>query len=232
MDINKLLPPVLDLRPTNPDGPIMELLRDSIIRDGLLNPVSVNQDLIIVDGFRRLLICRELGWKDIPVHQVDGDPLDLRVISNTLTFDERRALVGRLLLENADVTATEIARRFGWFPHEVEQLVCWHHLIPEFKEQGIRLSTVWHVSRLKIDAQRYLFDCNLSPDELHAAAEEALRGERAVRYKETYAKTKRYKLILREHENPRFAGPLIIKHKAETPLDGWNLAIKWILDLL
>ena len=223
---------MLDLRPTNPDGPVMELLRDSITRDGLLNPVSVNQDGIIVDGFRRYLICRELGWQDIPAHEVEGDPFDLRVISNALTLQERRALVGRILLESPDVTAGEIARRFGWLIHEVEQLACHQQLIPEFKEQGVRLSTVWHLSKLKVDAQRYLFDCNLPPDELHAVAEEALRSERVSRLEKKFAKARRYGEILSEYESPRFAGPLLIKHKAETPMDGWNLAIKWILDLL
>lgn len=43
-------------------------LADSLNRDGMLLPVLLRKDLVVVDGARRLLVAREdLGWNQVPV---------------------------------------------------------------------------------------------------------------------------------------------------------------------
>lgn len=56
-------------------------LAESIGRIGLINPVVVTRDLILVAGERRLEACRSLGWTHIHAHFTDelSDP-ELRVI--------------------------------------------------------------------------------------------------------------------------------------------------------
>ncbi len=38
-----------------------------IAMDGLLQPIVISPDNRLLDGHRRLLACRELGWTKIPV---------------------------------------------------------------------------------------------------------------------------------------------------------------------
>src|ERR1041384_4316056 len=46
-------------------------LRDSIKQHGLLHPLVVNRQLHLISGERRLRVCKELEWKEIPVHFLD-----------------------------------------------------------------------------------------------------------------------------------------------------------------
>jgi len=48
-------------------------LAESISRIGLINPVTVTRDLVLIAGERRLEACRSLGWTDIPCHYVDEE---------------------------------------------------------------------------------------------------------------------------------------------------------------
>jgi ParB-like chromosome segregation protein Spo0J len=48
-------------------------LADSIASVGLLNPISVTPDGVLVAGLHRLHACRSLGWTTIPVSVVDLD---------------------------------------------------------------------------------------------------------------------------------------------------------------
>jgi ParB/RepB/Spo0J family partition protein len=56
-------------------------LRDSIKRNGLISPVVVTRELVLVAGERRLTACRELGHTEIPVRFVeDLSPVELMII--------------------------------------------------------------------------------------------------------------------------------------------------------
>ncbi|ULQ59461.1 ParB N-terminal domain-containing protein [Brucepastera parasyntrophica] len=43
----------------------IEALRDSMRRYGLLNPITVNSDYVLIAGARRLEAARQLGWHTI-----------------------------------------------------------------------------------------------------------------------------------------------------------------------
>jgi len=52
-------------------------LRESILKVGLLNPILVDEKYRLVAGYRRLVACRELGWREVDVRIVpfQGDLL-------------------------------------------------------------------------------------------------------------------------------------------------------------
>jgi hypothetical protein len=51
-------------------GDIDELAR-SIAGVGLLHPIPVRPDGLLIAGQRRLAACKKLGWHSVPVHVVD-----------------------------------------------------------------------------------------------------------------------------------------------------------------
>ena len=61
-------------------GGMMELIND-IKANGLINPVTVNTDHVLLAGYRRLSACKALGWTDIPAHMVstENEEQELRV---------------------------------------------------------------------------------------------------------------------------------------------------------
>ncbi len=50
-------------------------LADSIEELGLLNPISVTPQRVLVAGWHRLEACRSLGWETIPANQINVDDL-------------------------------------------------------------------------------------------------------------------------------------------------------------
>lgn len=54
----------------DPSAKIMDLIND-IKKNGLINPITVNTDKVLLAGFRRYLACKAIGMKDIPVHMIN-----------------------------------------------------------------------------------------------------------------------------------------------------------------
>lgn len=48
-------------------------LKADIDKNGLIVPIKVNEDQILIDGYRRLQACKELGWDEIEVNVVGLD---------------------------------------------------------------------------------------------------------------------------------------------------------------
>lgn len=56
-------------------------LKDSIERHGLIQPITLNKDYVLLAGFRRLTCCKELGRTHIEVHIIDApDPITRKLI--------------------------------------------------------------------------------------------------------------------------------------------------------
>ena len=51
----------------------VDKLIESIRKNGLLHPIVVTSDNVLIAGKRRLKACRELGWKKIPCTVIDPD---------------------------------------------------------------------------------------------------------------------------------------------------------------
>jgi len=53
----------------------IDALARSIAEVGLLHPIPIRPDCILIAGTRRLAACKTLGWQDIPVHVVELDKI-------------------------------------------------------------------------------------------------------------------------------------------------------------
>lgn len=48
-------------------------LKESITTLGLLSPIILTEENVLLAGFHRLEVCKELGWEDIDVNVIDVD---------------------------------------------------------------------------------------------------------------------------------------------------------------
>ena len=234
--LRDLTPPTQVVRGVSPDDIDMTLLTDSIERNGLLVPLTVC-DGKIVDGYRRWLCCKGIGWTEIDVHEVLGDPDALRIIAQSratpLDRTDRRVIVGGHLNRHRDATAEAMAREFNWSPAEVESLAGVEYLIPEIKSAyaagDITLAEVWQLSRCNDDGQLAIW--RSGRDDLYARAAATLRAIRSHRRRSLASRPrgKSYNQLVKERERLTNAGIELIKSKAETPLDGWRACLDWVL---
>lgn len=58
-------------------GKTFKGLLDSIKEKGILVPLLINQDGLLVDGYRRFNCAKELGIEKVPVEVLHGDPAEL-----------------------------------------------------------------------------------------------------------------------------------------------------------
>lgn len=98
----------------------IEELAESIKEIGLLNPITLNKDMVLIAGFHRLQACKQLDWKDIPVTIIDTDNLTAELAE----IDENLIRTSLTALENAE----QLKRR-----KEIYEL-----LHPESKPENIK----------------------------------------------------------------------------------------------
>jgi len=234
-ELSTLIPPDQIFRPVEIDGLDHTLLCDSISKNGLLVPITVCQDKI-VDGYRRYLACKGLGFTEVDVHIVEGDPDALRIIAQTratpFTREEKRAYLGAYLASNRQATAGEVAHAHQWSLDEVEGIAGIQYLaqpwLQAYKSGSVPLSTVWQLARIREDAQLSLWESEGDPFEQAQAIHRTERNDRR-RSMVARPRCKGYTQISKELETPREAGLELIKANAETPMDGWIACLKWIL---
>jgi hypothetical protein len=68
----------------------LDSLKDSIREIGLMQPITVTADLVLIAGFHRLTACKELGWSTIPaiIVELDGLQAELAEIDENLIRNE------------------------------------------------------------------------------------------------------------------------------------------------
>jgi len=85
IDINQLNPakynPRKDLKPGDPD---YEHLKRSIDHWGLVDPLIINQNMVVVGGHQRLKVLRELGYTEVECVMVDLDEANERALNIAL----------------------------------------------------------------------------------------------------------------------------------------------------
>jgi len=74
------------------DSGNLESLQNSIAEVGLINPILIDEKNTLVAGYRRLIACRNLGWKEVEVKIIElkGDQLkmlDVEVAENFFRKD-------------------------------------------------------------------------------------------------------------------------------------------------
>jgi len=235
--LRDLQPPAHVFRPVDQNGLDMTLLRDSIDSVGLLVPLTICKD-VIVDGYRRWLTCKGLGWTEIDVHEVEGDdPDQLRIVTQTrhteFTRNDKRAFIGRYVCENPDLPVGVIAHYFQWSTVEIEELVGVGYLIPEiqkaYRDGRIALADVFHLAKIRDQGQLQLWMDGT--ENLFDRAQALHREERSARRRSmvSRARGKGYTALVKERDNPSEAGLCLIKANAKTPLDGWKACMDWVL---
>jgi ParB family chromosome partitioning protein len=111
----------------------IEELADSIARLGLINPIVIDEDGLLIAGERRLTACTLLGWDQIPVQFTsDLDEYTLQCIEleenvkrADLTWQEEVEAVARIHAlkqkHEPDWTAANTADFIGYSPSYVDQ---------------------------------------------------------------------------------------------------------------
>src|ERR1700722_12733632 len=54
-------------------------LAASIEQLGLINPITVSENMMLIAGYHRFTACTQLGWTDIPVNIIPLSGLDLEL---------------------------------------------------------------------------------------------------------------------------------------------------------
>jgi ParB family transcriptional regulator, chromosome partitioning protein len=75
-----------------------ENLVESIKDVGLINPITLNKDMVLIAGFHRLQACKQLGFKFIPANMIDADDLTAELAE----IDENLIRLPLTALENAE----------------------------------------------------------------------------------------------------------------------------------
>lgn len=120
---------------------IDELAR-SIKELGILQPLTVtkngNGKYALLDGQRRLLACRKIGLKEVPVIERDLDedqqkevPIATDFFKDKLKFSEKVIGVANLINKEKKVNEQVLAKRYGWTVAEVKRLLQLSTLHPE-----------------------------------------------------------------------------------------------------
>lgn len=106
----------------------LEELADSIRRTGLINPVCVDTNLILIAGERRLTACRDiLGWTAIPVYISAVDSNESEVDARLIELEENVARVDLHWKDKcfavADFHQLNCTRNPGWTMEKSGQLL-------------------------------------------------------------------------------------------------------------
>lgn len=159
---------VPDLRVTSSvDAHIMEELRESIKKEGILQPLQVakvGEKFIVEDGLHRLLVAKELGIEKVPCMVHETTERDL-IIRNLVLNRQRgksnpvhEAQVIAHLLDNEKMTLEEVSALCNLSPSWVTRLNKVARLPQEvlaFVEQGsLAISSADHLTKLQDPQQQ------------------------------------------------------------------------------
>ena len=111
----------------------IDLLAESIARIGLINPLVVTQDCVLVAGERRLTACRQLGWTAIPVqyaeelsdYELHSIELEENIKRVNLTWQEEVEALDRFhrlkLSNEPEWTQADTATALGYSQQDVSK---------------------------------------------------------------------------------------------------------------
>jgi ParB family chromosome partitioning protein len=133
----------------------MAALKESIERDGLLQPVLFRQDkegnLFIVSGERRFEAAKELEKETIQAMYTDGDPMELALIENLVREDlniiDKAEALNRLMKEN-EYKNKDLAKMFGKSDVTISEILSLNNLHGNIKNE-CRKSNRYALRRLR-----------------------------------------------------------------------------------
>ena len=146
--VGKLVP--VDEISTNPNQPrkhfdeeALAALAESISQHGLINPVTVDQDGVILAGERRFRACLRLGFTEIPVVRMNGS-MEISLVENLQRQDLHpiEEALGYQALVDAGNTHEQVAGRIAKDRSVVSHSLRLLELPPEIQADCVTSHTV------------------------------------------------------------------------------------------
>lgn len=222
-------------------------LRDSMDSLGQLVPILADSNGEIVDGHRRFRVAKRLDWHDICCNIQDLEPQAILaaqiVLNDNLTVDERRRGIIRLSEEFGLDKLESIAHTLNRHPSWVADAMGLRDLTPAVRtavdSNHVDVQSASLLARFKPGKQRELFGETLGMDardrverlrkEVRTLYERKLDRRAAKHASPTTPSLRHERSIVKEFSEPTEAMRILTVSNAETPRDGWNLALKWVL---
>lgn len=205
-----------------------------------------------VDGMWRWTAAHEVGLKMIQcvVREMSDDEVLVKQISANATHAETESIDFARRLEKIrkrmgdDCTLIHLADRVGKSREWVSGMLSLNKLVGEAKEAvrrgEINIGNARLLAKLKRHLQpAFIRDARLmSTPNFHGTIarvvneyREAIKAGRMEAYYGGEAKpfcrgTPEIQKELKKWQN---AGPMLVKHNCKTPLDGWKMAVKWLM---
>ncbi|MCU0848156.1 MAG: ParB N-terminal domain-containing protein [Spirochaetes bacterium] len=104
-------------------------LKESILKFGLINPVTISDKKVLIAGYRRLMAARSLGWSDIECNMINARTklamLQIEVDENINRKDFTSSEMNRYEEEKKYLSAKGFMRIWLWLIRLFESLKEW-----------------------------------------------------------------------------------------------------------
>lgn len=251
LPIEKLRRCPLQLRPVRKETVDYYMLRDSVKDVGIIQPLLVRpiEDWYeVVCGNNRFECASDLKHKEVKcvVREItDREVNRIQIIENanriaTNPIDYVRRL--HKIVNTGEMSVEELAYHIHRHPDWVRNLLSLTCLSPAWKERldnrEIPIKLGVELAKLPIASQEQFLglSAELPGRELLEAVRSAVRNSRTNNYSQRQSSEadirpilRKYGVVIDEYLNHTNAATVLMRANAETALDGWNLAIEWML---
>jgi ParB/RepB/Spo0J family partition protein len=249
----------VQLRPVDKRTVEYRELRDSIKTHGLWQPILVrpaaNGAFEVVDGFYRYSCCRELHHSTIPClirELTDAEVIVVQIQANAVRLEtdpiDYARHIWRIIKEDNAMTIGQVAHVVKKSPMWVRRMLKITRLCSEVStavRRGQLSITIAHeFAKLTAPLQRELLAQALvipAIDFLPVIRARVKKFREAVKngsmevyyrsFVEPVAHLRKMRHLKAELKNPTRGATLALRMGLETPMDGWNLCLKWVLHL-
>ncbi len=248
------------LRSVDRDSEDFAGLRDSILTNGLLSPVSVRikmeddvETFELVDGLNRYSACCDIGLKVIPVlvkDLTDSQTLEAQVIANVHRIVtkpvEYTKQLQRIFAANPTLTLTEmavkIAKSASWVSQRLSLLRLEKTIKVIVDDGQICVSNAVQLAKLPAEEQLNFVEQAMSMESgefvpmVQARVKELRDAARQGRSSEPQAfvalpRMQKMAVMKKEHETPTLGPQLCKKYRVKTGPEGFALGIAFALSL-
>jgi ParB/RepB/Spo0J family partition protein len=243
LPVNCLFPCPILLRQVRKDSLEYHQLRESILNEGILQPLLVRpcpRGYEAVDGAHRLAVAIDIRLPSLPC--MIRDVTDTQVLRMQIEANEVRCPSSMIDLSNRlhkivkierEMNVNQLAHSLSRSPSWVRNVLGLMKLTPASREAlevgAVSLESAIELSKLPASEQVLG-----SAEEIRAR----VRRMRSSRCQSSQSKWegvppafRTYKDVCREFESPVCAGSVLISAGASTAIDGWNAAISWVLQM-
>lgn len=249
------------LRPVNRKGVEYLELVQSIIRNGVLNPIVVREQQTeggetyygLIDGLHRFTAAKDAGLEEIAANVVsldDAEVEEAQIMANIHKVETKPAeysqQLRRILARNPLMTEGELSKRLAKSPAWLKDrlgLVKLHGKIQELvNDEKVGLSNAYALAKLPEDEQLDFLEraqtqtptefVPIVNDRVKALREAKRKGKDATPAEfEPQAFLQRLGEIKAEMTTGDIGAVLISENNLSSAAEGWNMAMRWVLHL-